>query len=591
MVSFSDEAKRLKTLRSLKFMGGPSDPFIDEITQGAANVLHAPRAAVTLIDDRRQWLLSRVGNLPQSTSREDSFCQFTIQTDAPMVVLDAAQDPRFANNPLVTGAKPIRFYAGAPLVASDGSRLGALCVLDDAPRSAFGEREQQALARMANVVAAELEFAAHSRRRSVRGTVATRVLVSLLMFVMTYLVYQAVLASEIGEIFAALTAAGIGVLLVGTFHYVIASTQNHDWDLCRVLLREIMSRPLFVDEQRLAGREAADSAPLDEAASRERRGKSRGAGGGRDLDGYRDIAAARLQLMAAQTVADHRPDAALPALCDYACAHLGDAIRHTETAALTVVGRLGEVNALVDGFGAFVRRAGSETAALLDRSGQSVSRNRDFIDNLDVYLKHRVDESQAERSRLARLAEDTQNLQQSVQGIEKIVATTNMLALNARIEATRAGEAGKSFAVVAGEVRDLAGQTKTSVDHVKRWLSQFQTTVVQQISDGSADKRSAQEREMLDELGGQLHALGAGYAQMLDHQQTILGELERLSGELAVAMAGAMGELQFQDVVRQRLESVIRGITSLKSADAETALTTMRAQETVGTQPGLIDLF
>jgi hypothetical protein len=86
------------------------------------------------VAEDRQWFKSRTGFEVCQTPREDAFCAHAIMSPELFVVPDASQDPRFATNPQVLGELHIRFYAGAPLTAPNGHRLGALCVLDRVPR-------------------------------------------------------------------------------------------------------------------------------------------------------------------------------------------------------------------------------------------------------------------------------------------------------------------------------------------------------------------------------------------------------------------------------------------------------------------------
>lgn len=136
------EGWRLRRLVDLGVLDTPPDPALDEITRQAASLYGAPIALVSLVDARRQWFKSRHGLDAPETPRSVSFCGHAIlQPGEPLVVLDSRLDARFAGNPLVTGAPHVIFYAGMPLVTSDGHAIGTLCVIDDKPRE--GVRVEQ----------------------------------------------------------------------------------------------------------------------------------------------------------------------------------------------------------------------------------------------------------------------------------------------------------------------------------------------------------------------------------------------------------------------------------------------------------------
>ena len=151
------EAVRLQALIDFQILDtGPEEAF-DEITRLAVVHFGMPIALVSLIDSERQWFKSRVGLDASQTPRDIAFCNIAIQSDSVMVVEDAAQDLRFADNPLVVDGPHIRFYAGAPLLTGAGRAIGTLCVIDREPHQ-FTEAQKATLAVLARQVVAQMEL-------------------------------------------------------------------------------------------------------------------------------------------------------------------------------------------------------------------------------------------------------------------------------------------------------------------------------------------------------------------------------------------------------------------------------------------------
>lgn len=135
-----DEALRLNVLRRYNLLSWAHDPFLDALATTVARSFRVPMAAVTFIDAESQFFKAQVGLPVRATPRSCSFCAHTLWWPMPLVVLDAWQDERFSDNPLVSGAPSIRFYAGMP-IHLNGVCLGTLCVLDHRPWSAFEDSE------------------------------------------------------------------------------------------------------------------------------------------------------------------------------------------------------------------------------------------------------------------------------------------------------------------------------------------------------------------------------------------------------------------------------------------------------------------
>ncbi len=151
------EQERLAALKRYGILDTDPEDAYDDIVRLAAFICGTPIAAVSLIDSQRQWFKSMLGLGVRETPRSVAFCAHTIlQTDL-TIVADARTDKRFRANPLVTGDPNIRFYAGAPLITTDGFSLGSLCVIDTVPRTLTADQEA-ALSTLARQVTSQMEL-------------------------------------------------------------------------------------------------------------------------------------------------------------------------------------------------------------------------------------------------------------------------------------------------------------------------------------------------------------------------------------------------------------------------------------------------
>lgn len=129
-----NEIERLKVLKDYSILDSISEKEYDAITELASYICGTPIALVSLIDENRQWFKANIGIEASETSRQDSFCQYTIMSPTVFEVTNATEHELFFDNPLVTGNPNIRFYAGAPLVNKNGFVMGSLCVIDTVPK-------------------------------------------------------------------------------------------------------------------------------------------------------------------------------------------------------------------------------------------------------------------------------------------------------------------------------------------------------------------------------------------------------------------------------------------------------------------------
>ena len=146
-------------LRKYKILDTPPELEFDNIAMLAARIFGTKFAAVCFIDGNRQWFKAEYGLGIRETPIKLSLCAFAIQSNALFMVEDARHDIRFEENPLVTGAPHIRFYAGMRISADDGTPLAVLCVMDPRPRtSEITEAQRRTLQILASQVQSLLEL-------------------------------------------------------------------------------------------------------------------------------------------------------------------------------------------------------------------------------------------------------------------------------------------------------------------------------------------------------------------------------------------------------------------------------------------------
>jgi diguanylate cyclase (GGDEF)-like protein len=136
-----DETQRLLSLHSLRLLDTPDEERFDRITRMARRMFGVDICLVSLVDANRQWFKSKTGLDACETGRDISFCGHAILSDDIFIVEDTLEDERFADNPLVTGAPHIRFYAGFPIKSPDGRRIGTLCLIHPEPHKLTADEE------------------------------------------------------------------------------------------------------------------------------------------------------------------------------------------------------------------------------------------------------------------------------------------------------------------------------------------------------------------------------------------------------------------------------------------------------------------
>lgn len=231
------ERWRLDTLREYRILDTEPEAAFDRVTKLVADLFDVPITLVSLVDDCRQWFKSAHGLDVPETSRDISFCQFVIADERAMVVTDVLGDPRFRDNPLVTGDPFIRFYAGVPLRAYNDAILGTLCIIDRKERPALSAREMNRLEDFAAIIMAEAEL----RRAAAERDDARRTLERALDF-------SGIATWQYDPVSDRLSTQGAGVELWGSGFEKTLATGNGFFDLVhaddRAALRTVLEESI-----------------------------------------------------------------------------------------------------------------------------------------------------------------------------------------------------------------------------------------------------------------------------------------------------------------------------------------------------------
>ncbi|MCZ0964199.1 sensor domain-containing diguanylate cyclase [Paracoccus benzoatiresistens] len=172
----ANEEERLAALRRYKILDAEPEKEFDEIVTLVRSIFNISHAAINLIGSDRQWSMATASEriVPRrSCARSEAFCDYTIRGEDAMMVDDATQDPRFAQNRFVTGPVGIRSYLGVPLSTPDGYKIGALCVFGTEPRR-FTEADKEVLSNLAKVVMSQFELRLTVRTDGLTGVLTRR---------------------------------------------------------------------------------------------------------------------------------------------------------------------------------------------------------------------------------------------------------------------------------------------------------------------------------------------------------------------------------------------------------------------------------
>ena len=259
----------------------------------------------------------------------------------------------------------------------------------------------------------------------------------------------------------------------------------------------------------------------------------------------------------------------------------------TEKAAFDVGQRLHTIDEVVVGLTQFVSEATSESTSSAVDSEARIAENKKLIEHLESFIQLRLQESRDDAAVNSEVIKKTKQLQALVALIHDIASQTNLLALNAAIEAARAGEAGRGFAVVADEVRKLSHQTEISVKKIEDGILGVAQVIENQLAAKLANSSVDEEQTTLEKFAQQLNLLGRSYERLAHREQEILIQIGSSGARLNEMFMDTMASVQFQDITRQQVEHVIDCVNQIDAHAQEVARLIEHADDSSSNEPTL----
>jgi methyl-accepting chemotaxis protein len=214
--------------------------------------------------------------------------------------------------------------------------------------------------------------------------------------------------------------------------------------------------------------------------------------------------------------------AQVPHLNNILVGQLGAVTSQTESAAFGMVERLQAVDAVVQDLDGCVQAFSQESGEIVEAASARAARNQQTLMALQGYIHRRLENVSTEREHVMSALNEAKSLGQFVKLVHDISSQTNLLALNAAIEAARAGEAGRGFAVVADEVRKLAGQTDQAVLKINDGIGRVVSTIEAQFREQLDKSISDAEDQALRTVAEQFDEVSQSYALLIEHEGRIL---------------------------------------------------------------------
>lgn len=242
---------------------------------------------------------------------------------------------------------------------------------------------------------------------------------------------------------------------------------------------------------------------------------------------------------------------------------LGSVVQETEKAAYDISSRLAQIDGKVTQLDEVVANSIVDVSRRAADSTQEIDGNKALLEAMNVYIRFRMEESERDQHRVSQVIQQAKSLASLVELIKGIAHQTNLLSLNAAIEAARVGEAGRGFAVVATEVRMLSRETESAVNQINQGISSMAEAIHVQFHEKVTQEHIDKERRTLQQFASQLDTLNQKYGELISAQSEVAQTIGQSSEEIKSLFMDAMASVQFQDITRQQVEQVVATLAHL----------------------------
>jgi len=260
-------------------------------------------------------------------------------------------------------------------------------------------------------------------------------------------------------------------------------------------------------------------------------------------------------------------------------------IDQTENAAVGLMQRLQTIDEVVTDLQGHISSATAESDQSAVQTEKKVAENRELISRLESFIQSRIRETEDDIRSNSDAIGKTQSLRSLLEVIRHLSSQTNLLALNAAIEAARAGEAGRGFAVVADEVRKLSNDTDVAVKKIEEGIQAVTGIIEARAQEKLLHSHIEEEKQTLQAFVAQLAMLGESFEQYVRRDHDMLSQIDLSCGKLAEMFVNAMASVQFQDITRQQVEQVIEAISRIDEHTQSIAGVLQRGEDFADADP------